>query len=258
MGWWVGDCEDTTSEVGTNDAVRVRITMIREIFTSAIAVVKTVSGLISTVITAVTSLLGTLKELGYDIPLPSWAWWAAAIASAYALNVHLMLQLRRKAVENPRPDLNAGDAFELLLKRSRWARAKADRWQDLPKGWYETHLDDAGKREERIAVALTHELHDLMRQGLLAVWARKDGGGPMEKVAQERWSAIVLAFDNMALSQTPKNVCGWDRDETHGTHIVYMLAHFCRAELLHHFPLGLRERSINASKGTQALDTVKT
>ena len=47
------------------------------------------------------------------------------IASASALNVHLMMQLQRKAIKNPRADLNAGDAFELLLKRSKWVKRKA-------------------------------------------------------------------------------------------------------------------------------------
>jgi len=105
-----------------------------------------------------------------------------------------MMQLQRKAVENPRPDLNAGDAFELLLKRSKWVKPKAAKWQELTPGWYESHLDDVGKCEQRLAIALSRELHDLMRQGLITGWARGGGGTPMEKIQPERWNKIVLGF----------------------------------------------------------------
>ena len=122
-----------------------------------------------------------------------------------------------------------------------------------------SHLDDAGNCEQRLAIALSRELHDLLRQGLITGWARGDGGTPMEKIQPERWSTIILGFDSKALSQSPKNVCAWDRDARHGDQIAYVSVLFSRAELLHHLPLGWGARNVDTSKskGTQALDTAK-
>jgi len=128
----------------------------------------------------IAGVIGTVKDIGFDVPLPAWVWWVLALASLSWAQFEAFRQVRseRNALRHPEPDMSLSKVVRRILGT-----------EDV---WEADKIGPAGK-------AL-----DAIRQkavlGSVTIWGRRDcaegheANVPLVPIPKETWDVYQIDF----------------------------------------------------------------
>jgi len=150
-------------------------------------------------------------------------------------------------IAEPVPDLNAADAFNVILTRSKWAQDNAREPEKLTADWYETGKSQSEIITGRLKFRLRREIHDYLSSGKLKSWGRPPKR-PITKIKPEEWREIRLGFEQQDLDRG--NVCAWfiDQRPRAGSTIAYVQVQFSKEQIFCLFPLEEEHHALHERK----------
>jgi hypothetical protein len=120
------------------------------------------------------------------------------ILTGFLLTVAYQLGLNKSAGDVRQPDINANDAFDLILTRSKWAKSHRHNWKSLPRVMYEKDRPEATVIDERLKAEFGREIHNKLRSGKITCWGREsfpNSGAhltPEKEIAADNWDQLVI------------------------------------------------------------------
>lgn len=181
------------------------------------------------------------------------AWWAQHAAhpllAAFAMGLlvgtvlipALWQQLRPHLFPDKlSPDIDAQDAFDLILSRSKWAKRQRRNWAMMPKAMYEKDRSQSDVIEGRLNQLFQREIRAWLRNEKLACWGSESTSAssihvtPEKPIEPQRWDEIEISF-----SRNPANAAYYATGSRAGE-LAFVHLRFCKRQIRRQFPLAWR------------------
>jgi hypothetical protein len=154
------------------------------------------------------------------------------LAIAYQLGSH------ERASFRPEADIDADKAFDLVLKRSKWAKHHAKNWQALPKVMYERDRPEPTVIEERLQAQFHRELHNLLRDEneKIICWGHESLSSAGARLTPQKKIETWL-WDKMEIRLISHQYCAVHEVGDRSGQLAFVGLRFSKKQIQKQFPL---------------------